>query len=72
MTLESIAMVVAFVVTTVIAMIGIPILRKKKIGQVVREDGPRSHIKKNGTPTMGGIFIILTVVIVGRSIKCKI
>ncbi|MEG2459751.1 MAG: hypothetical protein RSB87_01435 [Clostridia bacterium] len=72
MTLESIAMVVAYVVTTVIAMIGIPILRKKKIGQVVREDGPRSHIKKNGTPTMGGIFIILTVVIVGRSIKCKI
>jgi phospho-N-acetylmuramoyl-pentapeptide-transferase len=38
-------------------------LRKLKVGQVVRTDGPASHLSKSGTPTMGGIFIILSVVI---------
>jgi len=38
-------------------------LRRLKIGQSVREDGPQTHLKKSGTPTMGGIFIILSVVI---------
>jgi phospho-N-acetylmuramoyl-pentapeptide-transferase len=41
----------------------IDMLRKLKIGQSIREDGPASHLKKSGTPTMGGIFIILSVVI---------
>jgi phospho-N-acetylmuramoyl-pentapeptide-transferase len=41
----------------------ISILRRLKIGQSVREDGPATHLIKSGTPTMGGIFIILSVVI---------
>jgi len=41
----------------------IEFLRKLKIGQSVREDGPQTHLAKTGTPTMGGIFIILSVVI---------
>jgi len=41
----------------------IEFLRRLKIGQSVREDGPQTHLKKTGTPTMGGIFIILSVVI---------
>jgi len=41
----------------------IEFLRKLKIGQSVREDGPQTHLVKSGTPTMGGIFIILSVVI---------
>ncbi|MDR3343870.1 MAG: phospho-N-acetylmuramoyl-pentapeptide-transferase [Treponema sp.] len=36
-------------------------LRKFKIGQSVREDGPETHLKKDGTPTMGGVLIILSV-----------
>jgi phospho-N-acetylmuramoyl-pentapeptide-transferase len=36
----------------------IPILRRLKAGQVVREDGPQAHLAKTGTPTMGGIFIL--------------
>lgn len=36
----------------------IPILRRIKAGQVIREDGPQSHLKKAGTPTMGGIFFV--------------
>lgn len=41
----------------------IPILHRLKFGQEVREDGPKSHIKKQGTPTMGGIVIVLAVLI---------
>jgi phospho-N-acetylmuramoyl-pentapeptide-transferase len=41
----------------------IEFLRKLKIGQSVREDGPATHLVKTGTPTMGGIFIILSVVV---------
>ena len=39
----------------------IKLLSRKQIGQVVREDGPQTHLKKAGTPTMGGILIILSV-----------
>ncbi|MDR1319711.1 MAG: phospho-N-acetylmuramoyl-pentapeptide-transferase [Treponema sp.] len=38
-------------------------LRRLKIGQVVREDGPEEHLLKGGTPTMGGVFIIFSVVV---------
>ncbi len=38
-------------------------LRSKKIGQTVRDDGPQSHYSKAGTPTMGGVLIVLTVVL---------
>ena len=36
----------------------VPALRRLKAGQIIREDGPQAHLKKQGTPTMGGIFII--------------
>jgi len=42
----------------------IPFLRKLKIGQTVRDDGPQTHLKKNGTPTMGGIIFIFAITIV--------
>jgi phospho-N-acetylmuramoyl-pentapeptide-transferase len=38
-------------------------LRKLKVGQSVREDGPATHLVKEGTPTMGGIFIVLSIII---------
>ena len=38
-------------------------LKRLKIGQAVREDGPATHLAKDGTPTMGGIFIVLSIVI---------
>lgn len=41
----------------------IPYLKKLKFGQNVRSDGPRTHYKKNGTPTMGGILILVTFLI---------
>ena len=41
----------------------IELIRKLRIGQSIREDGPQTHLRKSGTPTMGGIFIILSVVV---------
>jgi phospho-N-acetylmuramoyl-pentapeptide-transferase len=43
----------------------VPILQKIKASQIIQEDGPKSHLKKAGTPTMGGIFFIPTAVIIG-------
>lgn len=42
----------------------IPILKKLKVGQIERDDGPQSHLKKQGTPTMGGIIIIIAMIVV--------
>ena len=41
----------------------IPLLNRLKTGQIVREDGPQAHLKKAGTPTMGGIFFVPTAVL---------
>lgn len=53
-----------FALTVVLSFIIIPILRKLKVGQQERDDGPESHLKKQGTPTMGGIIIILSVIVI--------
>lgn len=57
-------LLIAFVVTVVISFIIIPILKRLKVGQIERDDGPESHLKKQGTPTMGGIIIILSLIAV--------
>lgn len=56
---------IAFAISFVIALIVIPILKKLKVGQIERREGPESHLKKQGTPTMGGIIMILTILILG-------
>lgn len=65
MKINAIYFLIAFVLTTILGKIILPILRNLKVGQTERLDGPRSHLRKQGTPTMGGIVIILTMVIVG-------
>lgn len=55
--------IIAFCISAVLGPIIIPFLRKLKVGQTVRDDGPKSHLKKSGTPTMGGILILLAVVV---------
>lgn len=55
--------VISFAVSVLLSPVIIPFLRKLKAGQTVREDGPKTHLKKTGTPTMGGIIILLSVVI---------
>ena len=55
----------------VLGFIIIPILRKLKVGQVVRTDGPKEHLAKSGTPTMGGIIMLLTILIVSLGVSVK-
>ena len=38
-------------------------LREFQIGQIIREEGPKSHLKKAGTPTMGGVLIVISIVV---------
>lgn len=54
--------VAALTITAVSGLIFIPMLRKFKFGQNVRDDGPKSHLKKSGTPTMGGIIIMTALI----------
>ena len=53
----------SFVVTVILALIIIPILKKIRVGQIEREDGPQSHLKKQGTTTMGGIIFMISIII---------
>ena len=53
---------ISAVVVLILAPVCIPILHKLKFGQSIREEGPKSHQKKSGTPTMGGIFLIAGIV----------
>ena len=53
--------IVAFGVTAIAGQILIPILRRLKAGQSIREDGPTWHMSKQGTPTMGGLMFILGI-----------
>lgn len=56
--------IAAFVVTVIVGKIGLPMLKKMKAGQHVREEGPKSHEAKTGTPTMGGWFFIIGILVV--------
>ena len=56
-------LLVSFVATIILSIIIIPILKKLKVGQMERDDGPQSHLKKQGTPTMGGIIMMIAITI---------
>ena len=51
------------IATSLLGIVVIPFLNQLKTGQIVREDGPQAHLKKAGTPTMGGIFFVPLAVV---------
>ncbi|CAH2713356.1 Phospho-N-acetylmuramoyl-pentapeptide-transferase [Neobacillus rhizosphaerae] len=55
--------VMGFLVSVLLSPIFIPFLRRLKFGQSIREEGPKSHQKKSGTPTMGGVMILFSIII---------
>ena len=61
---EAKVLIISFITAIILGLIIIPILKKLKVGQIERDDGPQSHLKKQGTPTMGGIIIILAMILV--------
>lgn len=52
---------IAFAISVLVGPLVIPFLRRLKVGQTVRDDGPKSHLQKAGTPTMGGILILISI-----------
>jgi phospho-N-acetylmuramoyl-pentapeptide-transferase len=62
-TLSIYAILLAFIINVILCPLIIPALRRLKFGQTVRDDGPQSHLVKNGTPTMGGVMIVLAFVL---------
>ncbi len=60
----AVPVIASFVISAAAGPVVIPVLRKMKVGQTVRDDGPQTHLKKNGTPTMGGLIFLFSVVVV--------
>ncbi|WP_301108217.1 phospho-N-acetylmuramoyl-pentapeptide-transferase [Sporosarcina sp.] len=54
---------VTFFVSAIVGVIIIPLLRRLKFGQSIREEGPQAHMKKAGTPTMGGLIFLISITI---------
>lgn len=57
------SLLIAFAISVILSPFVIPFLRKLKVGNTERTDGVESHLKKNGTPTMGGLIILISVLI---------
>ena len=55
--------IISFAISALLGPVVIPFLRRLKVGQTIRGEGPQAHLKKSGTPTMGGILIMIAVVI---------
>ena len=56
-------LLISMAASTLLGIAVIPVLNRLKTGQIVREDGPQAHLKKAGTPTMGGIFFVPVAVV---------
>ncbi|MGB5710568.1 MAG: phospho-N-acetylmuramoyl-pentapeptide-transferase, partial [Waterburya sp.] len=56
-------LIISALISALLGVVIIPILNRLKTGQIVQEDGPQAHLKKAGTPTMGGIFFVPVAVI---------
>lgn len=57
------SVIISFLISVILCPIIIPFLKRLKFGQYVRDDGPKEHLKKSGTPTMGGLIILSSTLI---------
>jgi len=57
--------VISFVIAVIMGLLLIPLLRRLKFGQTIRDDGPKTHLVKQGIPIMGGFIFLIPLVIVG-------
>ncbi|KAA6452962.1 phospho-N-acetylmuramoyl-pentapeptide-transferase [Bacillus swezeyi] len=63
--------IMGFLISVLLSPVFIPFLRRLKFGQSIREEGPKSHQKKSGTPTMGGVMIILSIIVTTIAMTMK-
>ncbi len=54
---------IALILTVALMPVFIPLLKRMKFGQSIREEGPESHMKKTGTPTMGGLVFLISIIV---------
>lgn len=57
------AVLISFGISVILCPVIIPFLKRLKFGQNIREEGPKDHLKKTGTPTMGGLIILFSILI---------
>ncbi len=55
------AVLASFFIALAVGYVGVPLLKRLKFGQQVRDDGPKTHLSKTGTPTMGGIIMLIAL-----------
>ena len=60
--------IISFLTTLLMGILLIPWLRRLKLGQTVRDDGPKSHLSKSGTPTMGGILFLVPLIAISLAL----
>ena len=63
--LQIIVFGIAFILALITGAVFLPILRRLKFGQTIRDDGPQTHLVKQGIPTMGGVIFLVPMVLVG-------
>lgn len=63
MEINNFAILASFLIVLLMGPVVIPMLERMKFGQTIREEGPRAHLSKSGTPTMGGVMFITGIVI---------
>ncbi len=59
---SAMAAITALLISFIIGPIILRLLQKHQVGEIIREDGPQTHLSKKGTPTMGGIIILISVI----------
>lgn len=67
-----ITIAIGFLITVLLSPILIPFFRRLKFGQSIREEGPKSHKKKSGTPTMGGVMIVISIILTSIIMSLKV
>lgn len=55
----------SFIITVIFGFFALPMLKKLNVSQHIRDDGPESHLKKEGTPSMGGLIFLLGITLIG-------
>ena len=68
MKFETLILMISFITAIILGIIIIPILRKLKVSQQERAEGPKSHLNKKGTPTMGGIISIIAITLLSLGV----
>ncbi|MCX7710929.1 MAG: phospho-N-acetylmuramoyl-pentapeptide-transferase [Clostridia bacterium] len=63
LSMQVVAFIICFVLALIVGPLTIPALTRLKFGQTVRDDGPSSHFKKTGTPTMGGVIFLIPMLV---------